>query len=140
LPQQVFSCLGQIRNLSDKYWSHHRTQCTRLRTSGEPKRLVRGGGTSSGISDVARGLKPAPRSSKLRIVSLAASPAGINKTAVLVVLGDQQRAEPGSGTFRIGPADYRELVAVQAFGFDPQTAIPRRIRLIGALRDERPQL
>jgi hypothetical protein len=35
--------------------SSGRTQCTRLKTSGDPKRLVRGGSTSSDIQSVASG-------------------------------------------------------------------------------------
>jgi hypothetical protein len=44
----------QVRNLTSAT-SSGRTQCTRLSTKGEPNRLVRGGGTSSGISSVTSG-------------------------------------------------------------------------------------
>ena len=41
----------------------------------------------------------------------------------------------GPRSFRIGPADDDELLAVQLFGFTPQTAISRRVRGIDRLRD-----
>ena len=52
LPQQIVT--GQVRYFTYAT-SSGRTQCTRLSTSGDPKRLPRGGGTSSGILSVASG-------------------------------------------------------------------------------------
>jgi hypothetical protein len=40
--------------------SSGRTQCTRLKVSGDPKRLSRGGGRSSGILGVASGCRRRP--------------------------------------------------------------------------------
>src|ERR1700730_11130254 len=60
--------------------SSGRTQCTRLRMSGEPKRLVRGGGTSSGISKVASGCsRRLSRSSSVLLMPTPARPAYTNR-------------------------------------------------------------
>jgi hypothetical protein len=54
LAQQIVLGPGQKLDFGDQLG---RTQCTRLKTSGEPKRLVRGGGTSSGIFKTASGCR-----------------------------------------------------------------------------------
>jgi hypothetical protein len=41
-----------------------------------------------------------------------------------------------SATLRIVPADDNEFLAVEAFGLDPDTAIARRIGLVGLLRNQ----
>ena len=51
---------GQVSDLGDKLGPH--PQWTRLKTSGEPNRLSRGGGRSSGIWDVASGRRRSFRS------------------------------------------------------------------------------
>src|SRR3984893_10591155 len=65
---------------------------------------------------------------------------GVNQPPVRIVIGEQQRPEPGQGTFGIGPADHHELLAVQAFDLEPQETIAGRIRGIDPLRDDPFQL
>jgi hypothetical protein len=56
--------------------SSGRTQCTRLSTRGEPKRLVRGGSTSSGIVSVASSCRRRhSRSSSAVLMPVPARPA-----------------------------------------------------------------
>jgi hypothetical protein len=71
LAQQIVVGPGQKLHLG-----HGRTQCTRLSTSGDPKRLVRGGGTSSGIREVASGCRRRhSRSSSAVLMPVPARPA-----------------------------------------------------------------
>ena len=95
------------------------TQCTRERTSGEPKRVLRGGGTLRG--DVLRGerLKAAPQIGKNLVRHARAHAAGIDELAVIGVVAQQQRAEMRPRSFRVGPADDNEFLAVERFGFAP---------------------
>jgi hypothetical protein len=51
-------------------------------------------------------------------------------------VGEQQRPEPGPGAFGIGPADHHELLAVQAFDFEPQATIAGSVGRINPLRDD----
>ena len=94
--------------------SSGRTQCTRLSTSGEPKRLLRGGGTSSGIFRSQR-LQPAPQPLELRLVDAGADAAGIDQLAVGIVVGEQQGAEIRPRAFGIGPADHEGETKPQQF-------------------------
>jgi hypothetical protein len=73
LAQQIV--LRQVRNFTSAT-SSGRTQCTRLSTKGDPKRLPRGGGTSSGIVSVASGCSfRHSRSSSAVLVPVPARPA-----------------------------------------------------------------
>ena len=87
----------QVRNLTSATNSG-RTQCTRLSASGDPKRLVRGGGTSSGIVPMESGC--------ILRHNRSSSPCLAGSGAVRIVVGEQQRAEPRPPPFRIGPADH----------------------------------
>jgi hypothetical protein len=78
-----------------------------LSTSGDPKRLLRGGGTASGVSDTARGC----RRRHSRSSSACLMPAGIDEPSIRIVVGEQQRAEPWPRAFGIGPADHHEFLA-----------------------------
>jgi len=60
----------------------------------------------------------------------------IDQTAIRIVVSEQQCTEPGPGAFGIGPANNDKLLAVQAFDFEPQTAIAGRIGRISPLRDD----
>jgi len=68
-------------------------------------------------------LQTAPQGLQLRMVDARADPAGVNQPAIRIVVGEQQRSEPGPRTDRIGPTDHHEFLAVQAFDLEPQTAI-----------------
>jgi hypothetical protein len=125
----------QVRNFTSAT-SSGRTQCTRLRTSGEPKRVPRGGGTSRGIVPVAKRLQPAPQPFKLGRIDAGADVAGIDQPSVGIVVGEQQRAEPRPPSFGIGPADDDKFLAVEAFDLEPQAAIAGRVGGIGSFRDD----
>ena len=97
------------------------TQCTRLSSSGEPKRLLRGGGAASGIVSVAAGCSF--RDSRCSSAWMMPEPTWPAKTK-----------RPHA--FRIGPADHYEFLAVQAVDLEPQAAVAGRVSCIGALRDD----
>jgi hypothetical protein len=50
-----------------------------------------------------------------------AGQAGVDPPAIRIVIGEQQRPEPGPGAFRIGPADHHEVFPVQSFHLEPTT-------------------
>jgi hypothetical protein len=81
-------------------------------------------------------LKAAPQPFKFGMVDAGPRSSGIDQAVIRVVIGEQQRPEPGPAPFGIGPAGYHELLAVQAFDFKPQTAIARRVGRIDLLRDD----
>jgi hypothetical protein len=81
-----------------------------------------------------------PQAFQLRSADASANPAGVSEPPVGVVIGEQQISQPGTGAFGIGPADHHELLAVEAFDLEPQTAISRCIGRIGLLRDDPFQL
>jgi hypothetical protein len=91
-------------------------------TSGEPKRVERGGGTLKG--DLARFSGSRRRRRSLSTFwDAGADAAGINEPAVVRVVAKQKRAERRARSFRIGPADDYEFLPVKAFGFAPEAAI-----------------
>src|SRR5205085_3664402 len=106
--------------------SSGRTQCTRLSTSGDPKRLPRGGGTSSGILSVASGCSFRHNPFQLGGVDAGAGAAGIDQPPAGIVVGEQQRAEIRPAPFRIGPADHDKFLVIKAFDLEPD-AEPRDI-------------
>jgi len=59
-------------------------------------------------------------------------PAGIDQPAVGIVVGEQQRAEIRPPSFRIGPPDDDEFLAVKAFDLEPQAAVAGCVGDIGA--------
>ena len=65
-----------------------------------------------------------------------AGAAGVNEPPIGIVIGEQQGPEKGPRAFRIGPADHHELLAVQAFDFQPQAAVAGCVGRIGLLRDD----
>src|SRR5262249_30704669 len=65
-----------------------------------------------------------------------ADAAGIDQPAIRIIVAEQQRPEPGPGAFGIGPADHHELLAVQAFDFEPQAPITGSVWRIDPLRDD----
>jgi hypothetical protein len=77
-----------------------RTQCTRLRTSGEPNRFVRGGATSSGISEVASGCR---RCQSRRASHGQCQPrrARHKQRLFKIVMCEQQRSEPRTRAFAV---------------------------------------
>jgi hypothetical protein len=83
------------------------TQWTRESTSGDPKRVLRGGGTLRGELLVRH---PRPNA------------AGVDELAVIREVAKQERAKVWPRSFRVGPADDDELLAAQRFGFAPQAA------------------
>ena len=68
-------------------------------------------------------LNAAPQAFELGIVDACPGVALVNQPTVSIVIGEQQRPEPGPGPFGIGPADDHKFLAVQAFDFQPQPAI-----------------
>jgi len=55
------------------------------------------------------------------------------QASVFGVVAEQQRADVRPAALRIGPADNNELLAVEAFGFNPDPSITGRIWPIDAL-------
>ena len=66
------------------------TQCTRERTSGEPKRVFRGSKTLRGAT---QRLEAAPQIGKNLVRHPGAHTAGIDELAVICVVAEQQRSE-----------------------------------------------
>jgi hypothetical protein len=69
------------------------------------------------------------------MVDAGSNAPGIHQPAGRVVVGGQQRTDPGPGAFGIGLADRYELL-VQALDLEPQAAIARSIGRISSLRDD----
>ena len=109
----------QVRYLTSATSLGH-TQCMRLSTNGDPKRLVRGGGTSSGILLVVSGCSRSQSRSSLIPVPGAA---GIDQPSLGIIVGEQQPTEIGPRTFGIGPDDHDKSFAMQALDLDPQTRL-----------------
>jgi hypothetical protein len=94
------------------------TQWTRERTSGDPKRVFRGGGTLRG--DLARlSGSRRRRIGKYLIGHPGTDAAGIDELAIIGVVAEQQRSEMRPRAFWVRPADNDELLAVEPFGFAP---------------------
>jgi hypothetical protein len=74
-----------------------------------------------------QGLEAAPPPFELCVVDAGSNAPGIHQPAARVVVGEQQRTDPGPGAFGIRPADYHDLLAVQTFDLEPQAAIARGI-------------
>ena len=79
-------------------------------------------------------LQAAPQPCELGMVDAGADPTGVSQPVIRIVVGEQQRLEPGPRAFRIGPTDHDEFLVVQTFDLEPQTAIPRGVGRIGPLR------
>jgi hypothetical protein len=77
---------------------------------------------------VQRGERPLRHSSS--------DPAGVQETAVVIVTGEEKRAEIGSRPFGGGPAGDDEFAAVEAFRFDPGAAVAWEIGPVEALGDD----
>jgi hypothetical protein len=97
---------------------------------------VRGGGTSERHRVDRKRLQSAPQPLQLRLLDAGAGAAGIDKPAVWIVVGEQQRAEPWPAAFGIGPADDDKFLAVKAFDLEPQATVGGGIGCIGAFRDD----
>ena len=70
------------------------------------------------------------------LLDAGAGTAGVDEASFGIVIGEQQRAEPWPGAFRIGLTDHHEFLAVQAFQLAPQAAVAGRVRGIDAFRDD----
>jgi hypothetical protein len=62
-----------------------------------------------------------------------ANTAGVDEFAVIGVVAEQQSPEMRPRSFRVGPADDDELLAVQPFGFAPEAPVSRRVGRIDGL-------
>ena len=102
--------------------SSGRTQCTRENTSGEPKRVDLGGGTSTVILSEGERLQLVPQPFSSAVIARADA-AGIDQPSAVIVVAEQQGAERRAPAFRIGPADDDELLAVEKLDLDPDPAI-----------------
>ena len=89
------------------------TQCTRERTSGDPKRVSRGGGALSGELERAKGSRRR-RKSASTLAGMPVPTGGIDQLAVVVIVAEQERAQMRPRTFRVGPADDNEVLAIEA--------------------------
>jgi len=70
------------------------------------------------------------------MVNSSSDTPGIDQPPGWIVIRKQQRSQPGPRALGIGPADHHELLAVQAFHFQPQAAIAGRVGRIGAFRND----
>ena len=70
-----------------------------------------------------QGLKTAAQVRK----HLVGHAAGVDQLAVVSIVAAQERAEMRPRAFRVGPANDNELLAVEAFGFSPQSSVARRV-------------
>jgi len=114
--QEVVGRPGQIGDLGDEL---RLDPMNAGRTSGEPKRVLRGGGRLRGDVLRAKGSQATPQIGEHLHGHPSADAAGIDELAVVSVVAQQQRAEVRPRSFRVGPADDDELLAVQRFGFAP---------------------
>ena len=78
------------------------------RTRGDPKRVLRGGGKSSGMLSIARGCSQPRQPLELRGVDAAADAPRIDQPSVGIVIGEQHGADVGALAFGIGRADHHE--------------------------------
>jgi hypothetical protein len=99
------------RSLAPDATSCGSTQCTRERTSGEPKRVSRGGGALSGELDRAKASRRRPKSASTFGRHSRPDAAGVDQLAIVVIVAEQKRAEMRPRAFRVGPADDNELLA-----------------------------
>jgi hypothetical protein len=60
----------------------------------------------------------------------------VEKTPVVVVVGEEKGAKIGSRPFGVGPSGDDEFAAVEAFRLDPDFAVVGKIASIEALRDD----
>jgi hypothetical protein len=58
---------------------------------------------------------------------------GIDELAVIGVVAEQQCPKLGPRSFRVGPADDQELLAVKPFCYAPQSTISRRVGRVDRL-------
>jgi hypothetical protein len=122
LAQQVVVGPGEILDLGDQFGPHpmHAAEDERRSEAGGARRrhLERhpGGGQR---------LQAAPQAFKLRVVDAGAGSAGIDQPPIRIVVGDQQRSEPGPAAFGIGPADHEGKSEPQQFcGFHEPGEVP----------------
>jgi hypothetical protein len=88
---------------------------------------------SNGILGVASGCRRRhSRSSSMANANAGA--ASVSEPPIGIVIGEQQGPEKGPRSLGIRPPDQDELLAVQAFQFQPQTAAAGGIGRIGPLR------
>ena len=73
---------------------------------------------------------------KLFVRDACAGAPGVMQAAVLGVIAEKQRADVRSASRRISPADDNKLLAIEAFGLDPDPAVAGRVGLIGSLLDD----
>jgi hypothetical protein len=108
---------SQLRNFTSAT-SSGRTQCTRLSTKGDPKRLLRSGRHLERHLVDGKRLQAAPEAFELFLFDAGAGAAGIDEPPVGIVVGEQQ-APRWTRAFGIGPSNHHEFLAVQAFNLDP---------------------
>ncbi len=70
------------------------------------------------------------------MVEAGADLAGVTQLAVVVVQAEQQRAETGAGTLRLGIADDDEFLPVAAFDLHPAATASRGVGAASALADQ----
>jgi hypothetical protein len=68
-------------------------------------------------------LEAAPQISENLVGHPGAHAAGVNEFTVIGIVAEQERAEIGPRSFRVGPADDDELLSVERFGFAPKAAV-----------------
>jgi hypothetical protein len=89
------------RSLAPDATSCGSTQCTRERTSGEPKRVSRGGGALSGELDRAKASRRRPKSASTFGRHSRPDAAGVDQLAIVVIVAEQKRAEMRPRAFRV---------------------------------------
>ena len=100
------------------------------------ERVLRGGGALSGERRSRQRLQTAAQIGKHLVGHAGADAAGIDEPAVVGVVAEQEGAEMGPCSLRIGPADDNEFLAVEAFGFAPQAPVSGRIGRIDRLGND----
>ena len=116
VPQEVVGRPSQIGDLRDKLRldpvhagkNERRSEARLARRQDAQRRLLAG-----------ERLKAAAQIGENLVGHSCAHAAGIDELAVVGVVAEQQRAEIRPRSFRIGPADDDELLAVERFGFAP---------------------
>jgi hypothetical protein len=111
---------GEIGDLGDENGSN--PMDARQREATAEARLARRRDGERGSFDRERRETRVQRGERLLRHAGSAS-AGVENTPVVVVIGEQKRAEIGSRPFRVGPAGDDEFVAVEAFRFDSGAAV-----------------
>jgi len=81
-------------------------------------------------------LQAMPQPAELRMVNTGPDASRINEPAVRIVIGEQERPEPGPSALGIGPPDDHELLPLFALDLDPHAAIAGRIGCVSAFGDD----